>query len=329
MIGCLCIIGYALWRKAPAFLETTFAQNPSDVEPFTSTGNSLGMRFVHFGNLPDGSKVLACIHETRTKDYAAFMADKNRGYETAYWRADGWKTAQENGMPVGRGKDEQPEDSSHPVCDVTWFDAKAFCNWLTKHERRLGLIGPQAAYRLPTDQEWSLMVGLLNETGRTPWEKQEKGPSDVFPWGSGYPPPWNNMGNYADVSAITAGIDCGSSIVGYNDSHATTAPVMSYPPNKLGIYDLGGNVEEWCEDWVSWSWWADTFGYGTPRVLRGSSWNNGNRDSLRSAGRENWNPGVSFGFAGFRCVLVVDVWTASNSRRPDSVGEGNCGNNSQ
>ena len=81
----------------------------------------------------------------------------------------------------------------------------------------------------------------------------------------------------------------------YTDGYATTSPVGSFPANAVGLYDLSGNLWQWCEDWLDAS--------HTGRVLRGGSWDNPERWALRSSQRQA-NPSTSrANFNGFRCVL--------------------------
>src|SRR5438105_8745998 len=103
----------------------------------------------------------------------------------------------------------------------------AFCKWLTDKERDENLIEDRQSYRLPTDREWSTAVGLANESGATPQARDGKIKNE-FPWGRQWPPP-PNAGNY-----------------GLPQLRGTTMPVGSFKANSLGLYDLGGNVWEWC-----------------------------------------------------------------------------------
>src|SRR5205807_7669566 len=96
---------------------------------------------------------------------------------------------------VGVATSREPE---HPVANVSWEDAKAFCEWLTKKESTEGKLPTGMNYRLPTDEEWSRAVGLQFESGATPKERDGKNQVD-FPWGTGFPPK-GKVGNYADTA---------------------------------------------------------------------------------------------------------------------------------
>lgn len=245
-------------------------------QPGKTFDNSLGMKFVPV----PGTDVLFCIWETRVKDYAAYAAE-NHGADAS------WRNPQSINVPV------TPKDDC-PVVNVSWEDAKAFCDWLTRRERAAGRLDVWQLYRLPSDLEWSAAVGLPPEPGPTPQDRAMK-IKDVFPWGTTWPPP-AGAGNYADDTARAA-FEWQYSVTGYRDSHATTAPVGSFQPSRYGIHDLGGNVWEWCEDW-----WNNE---AKNRVLRGGSWDDRDREFLFSSGRLYGPPVLRFRNLGFRCVLVV------------------------
>lgn len=172
--------------------------------------NSLGMRFVPIGNL------WVCVWETRVKDFAKF-------YEaTRYNAGGGWRDP---------GFAQTP---SHPVVEVSWNDAQAFCRWLVEKEAKEKVL-EQAAYRLPTRAEWQQILRAGYEPGE-------------HLWGNAWPLP-SELANLADNLSY--------------DRYAFTAPVGSYKPAKTGIFDLVGNVWEWCED---------SAGPVKERVLLGESW---------------------------------------------------------
>ena len=241
--------------------------------------NSLGMKFVPV----PGTKVLFSIWDTRVRDYAAYARVNKVD--------DSWKKQEKDGVPVSR----EPE---YPVTGVSSEDANGFCKWLTKRETAEGKLPKGAVYRLPTDEEWSRAVGLPAEQGATPAEKREKNGVD-FPWGTDFPPK-GKVGNYADTAfrgkfpnATVKGME------DFTDGFATTSPVASFPANALGLYDMGGNVWQWCEDWFD----TDQ----KRRVLRGASWQNGTRGVLLSSHRTDRPPATRGNDFGFRCVLGVSA----------------------
>jgi len=242
-------------KQEPPKVEPKAAgKKPTPPKAFT---NTLGMKFVPI----PGTEVAFCIWETRVKDYAAYAA-ANAGVD------DGWKS------PGIKQAD------THPVVRVSWEDANAFCEWLTKKELAEGKIKAGQKYRLPTDAEWSVAVGLGQEKGNTPKEKT-RGIKDVYPWGKEWPPPVG-AGNYNESLKV--------------DKFDYTSPVGSFASNKDGLHDMGGNVWEWCEDKFS--------ATRTYRVLRGASWLNRYPDRLLSSRRGIGSPADRIYYFGFRCVLV-------------------------
>ncbi|MFM2295089.1 MAG: hypothetical protein RLZZ350_1502, partial [Verrucomicrobiota bacterium] len=141
--------------------------------------------------------------------------------------------------------------------------------------------------------EWSLAVGIGGrEIGATPKEKNAR-LKRKYPWGVWFPPP-PGAGNFADQSALNYFTNW-PNIAGYDDTFVTTSPVGSFAPNRLGIYDLAGNAEEWCADFYD-----DAH---KQRVLRGGAWNNCGPKSLLSSYREHVAPARFSVVTGFRCVL--------------------------
>ena len=255
--------GYEATRTnltVPAYGELTWAaelrSGPLPLRDTPRWTNALGMVFVPVPK----TEVLFGLWETRVQDYHAFV--RATSHE--------WK------------KPDFEQGLTHPVVNVSWLDAKAFCDWLTRTGRVAGALGPRQSYRLPTDREWSTAVGLEEEAGSTPKDRDSR-LKGVYPWGAQWPPP-RGAGNFHPSLGV--------------DEYVNTAPVGSFPANALGLYDMGGNVWQWCED-----------GYDAEekyRVLRGGSWANANPDRLLSSCRGDLNaPQNRYGNTGFRCVLVV------------------------
>ena len=231
--------------------------------------------------LPSGAKKLALVQVPGLGSVKPFFMGK---YEITQGQYEA--LMDKNPSKFKNGPD-------YPVEMVSWDDAKEFCRQLTA-----GLpdkLKGQFAFRLPTDAEWSVAVGLPQESGSTPKEKHGQ-IKDVYPWGTQWPPP-SGAGNYAD-KACKQKDPSYTVIEGYADGYADTAPVGSFKPNQFGLYDLSGNVWEWCKDWYD----SDQ----KYRGLRGGSWNGGGPRSLLSSCRGNCltpdGRGVN---GGFRVVLGV------------------------
>ena len=196
----------------------------------------------------------------------------------------------------------------NPVANVTWEQAAEFCNFLSAkegltpvYEEKFGTfvaIRPfPDGYRLPTEAEWA-------------WALRFAGQPEArrYPWGDDWPPR-GEAGNYADRAAA----DLVPTILpSYNDGYAATSPVGSFPANSLGIFDAGGNVAEWVNDYYT----VPTPGrtdpvqnplgpeQGTARVIRGSSWRHAGMTELRLSYRDygaDARPDV-----GFRIVRNAD-----------------------
>jgi formylglycine-generating enzyme required for sulfatase activity len=257
--------------------------------------NSLGMKFVPV----PGTQVLFSIWDTRFRDFETFADDT--GYDatgdTYSIGKDGWKqrgaTWKEPGFSQG---------PTHPVVGVSWKDAEEFCKWLTKAEQITGNLPPDREYRLPKDEEWSTAVGLKNEVGSTPQEKDGK--ISLYPWDipqkpeKSWPPP-AQAGNYAGTEAKKwlSWPPNQSVIEDYEDPFQQTGPVGSFPANQFGLYDMGGNVWQWCEDWFSVKMLY--------RVLRGSSWVDDSPVSLLASSRYVVAGDYRKVTFGFRCVLAI------------------------
>jgi len=228
---------------------------------------------------------------------------------------DAWTKQAYEDVPIGR-------ELNHPVVSVSWKDAQAFCLWLTNKETAEGKLPKGLEYRLPMDEEWSWAVGLPAEAGGNPEEKagiktlEGTGKESLynsvdFPWGKDYPPR-GKVGNYADEAyhgKFPLKEDAKEEwaknrwIQGYTDGYATTSPVGSFPANAHGLYDMGGNVWQWCEDFAQGdaAFTKDRMDF---RILRGASWNTSDRAHLLSSSRLPFLPGLGAANFGFRCVLA-------------------------
>ena len=174
-----------------ARLEKELRPDPS--APWT---NSLGLKLVPV----DGVRM--AVHETRVQDFETFCSATGRQRE----------------LP---GFTQTP---AHPVVKVNWFDAVAFCKWLTEKERAEGLLDETQSYRLPTDLEWSAAAGLSRENGSTP-ELRDGKVRNVFPWGTEWPPP-PGAGNYAVIASSPRRGDRSG------DQFAQTAPVGQFQSQR-------------------------------------------------------------------------------------------------
>jgi formylglycine-generating enzyme required for sulfatase activity len=189
----------------------------------------------------------------------------------------------------------------NPVVNVSWEDAVEYCNWLSIQEgltpayeqkfQKLQPITPAPdGYRLPTEAEWVWAMRYQGSPGAT-----------LFPWGDRLPPR-KDSGNFADRSALEL---VPSILPNYNDGFASTAPIGSFPPNAQGLYDGGGNVAEWVQDYYSvptpgaTEAVADPVGpvRGNNRVIRGSSWRHAGIAELRWGYRDYGTGGrIDLGF---------------------------------
>ena len=229
---------------------------------------------MHFA--PLGQDLMVSIWETRVSDYEMFV--KESGHAAPQ-------------------RPDFPQGADHPVVNVSRDDAQAFCQWLTTRERKGERIAETHLYRLATDLEWSAMAGLVEEEGISPgWRDAHK--QQIYPWGSAWPSD-QVVGNFADRSASgTPGVPVDRTIPNYNDGFPRTAPVGSFPANRLGFYDLSGNAQEWVEDEYS------KLGKNSLGVLRGGGWSSYQAENLFAGSRNAVPPIFHDAIYGFRVVLA-------------------------
>jgi len=173
--------------------------------------------------------------------------------------------------------------ANNPVEQVTWNNAVTYCAALTAQQAALGNVPAGYQYRLPTEAEWEYAC--------------RAGTTTEFNTGAAL---FCNDAKF--YYSYHSNSQCYSSGTG-----SSTVPVGSYAPNAWGLYDMHGNVFEWCLDsYASYTAGAvtDPFVTGGPsRVVRGGSWGNGSIN-CRSAYRSNAFPGFSNVDFGFRVVLA-------------------------
>ncbi len=216
-------------------------------------------------------------YEVTVAQFSKFVADS--GYQTDAQRNVQFEGAQ--GFNAQTGKSEKGKDYSwrktgfaqtddHPVVNVTWNDAVAFCQWLSRKEGQ--------ACRLPTEAEWEYACRARTTTR----------------YYSGDDP--QSLAQAANVrdSAAQSILGQRDDAAAHSDGHVFTAPVGAFRPNAFGLYDMHGNVWEWCADWYKSDYYAtspsdDPPGPadGTSRIARGGGWSDGiwgSRSTIRYAG---------------------------------------------
>jgi formylglycine-generating enzyme required for sulfatase activity len=235
--------------------------------------------------------------------------------------ATGHKTGPETGVPIGEHgpageafypEYDPPEPSGaytwrkpgfrqaddHPVLQVTWDDAVAFCRWLSRKEKK--------RYRLPTEAEWEYACRAGTKTRYCNGNDPERLPE---------------VANIADaklrgwMSKIPGGPYWPSlDAIRTSDGYVFTSPVGVFKPNAWGIYDMHGNASQWCADRYDEGYYAvspreDPKGpkktSGDERVVRGGAWVSPPL-SARSAARTYMRGVAASDTVGFRVVLEVD-----------------------
>lgn len=273
-------------------------EKPVTLNEATVIKNSVGMQFVKIapGSFTMGSSgdVLnrgsdETAHQVKlTKRFYLQTTEVTVGQWSEFIKASSYKTDSEtsgNGpwIWIGHKWEQDPafnwkkpgfqQTSDSPVVCVSWQDANKFIGWLnTKKE---------GTYRLPTEAEWEYAA--------------RAGTRDNFSTGQCLSPKQANFDSTSLWGKCPTGI-----------ASKMAVKTASFPANQWGLFDMHGNVLEWCSDWHGDYKAGDTADpsgakTGTHRIARGGSW-----DSYiyqcRSAKRFNFTPGESYNNLGFRVV---------------------------
>ena len=178
-------------------------------------------------------------------------------------------------------------DDSHPIVGVSWGAANSYCKWLSQQTGK--------KCRLPTEAEWE-------------YAARGGGKEIRYAWGNGKPK--GKRGASVAGKKIHDQYPDRDIFEGYEDGFETTAPVGSFEPNKLDLYDMSGNVWEWCYDWYgSYADSAETNPVGAiagdMRVCRGGDWCS-RVVYTRCSYRGKMKPTLEAPNIGFRIVVEAD-----------------------
>jgi len=203
---------------------------------------------------------------------------ENAGYENPQWwnfspEAEAFRKNLQEKFPE-YWHDPRWNGDNAPVVGVSWYEATAFCYWLTRKWRDEGKIGATETIRLPTEAEWEKAAS---------WDGQNK-TKRRFPWGEEY-----------DGNLVNA-----------NGKIGHTSPVGVYPnASPCGALDMAGNVWEWCQTaWKEYPYKLDDREILTgnkSRVVRGGAWDDGPR-YVACACRNHYDADVRGNDFGFRCA---------------------------
>ena len=167
--------------------------------------------------------------------------------------------------------------ANYPMYYVNHSEAEEFCGRLNNLLR--SQLPQGYKFRLPTEAQWEYAA----------------------------------RGGKKDRPSLYAGSDYIGEVAWYKDnSNGSTHPIKTKDPNELGLYDMSGNVWEWCADWFSSSYYASSptdnpknLSSSSSRVVRGGGWSY-DATYCRVADRGGYGPGIRYDLLGFRLVLVQE-----------------------
>jgi formylglycine-generating enzyme required for sulfatase activity len=292
------------------------------------SANPTGMVLIPAGSFTIGNHIVNNFYNTATNDPDITDAIPTNVYVSAFYMdvnlvsSNQWATVYSYATGIGYtfANAGSAKAGNNPVQTVEWYDCVAWCN---ARSVQAGLTpcyytdaGLTQVYTNATGT--SVYLNMANNGYRLPteaeWEKAARGglTGNRFPWGNIIT---EGQANYNAFPASYS-YDLGP-YSGHNTNFDTgaipyTSPVGSFAPNGYGLYDMAGNVDEWCWDWYA----APPYPAGSPylgganptgaatgsdRVLRGGYWNY-YASFTRCAFRGGSVPAFAFSGFGFRCV---------------------------
>jgi formylglycine-generating enzyme required for sulfatase activity len=294
-----------------------------DSQPSAEIRNSLEMRLVLIppgkfmmgspdgtsgGKAEDGRKQDEYLHPVEiTRPLYLGAHEVTRGQFSRFVDEDHYQTdAEKPGSAGGGGYDAKrkylvpferqytwrypgfEQSDEHPVVNVSWNDAQAFCRWLSQKEKK--------KYRLPSEAEWEYACRAQTQTRFYNGD----GDQDLL-----------HVGNVADLSFKQVFGDPEWTTLPGNDGYSFTAPVGKFQANRLGLFDMHGNVGEWCEDRYEADYYKSAplhdppgpTGDGKFRVYRGGSFLNAPKDCRCARRYGILEPDCPQCYVGFRVVL--------------------------
>ena len=185
---------------------------------------------------------------------------------------------------IGSNPSQFTGDLSRPVEQVSWNDATDYCAKLTQQELVAGRLPTGWVYRLPAESEWEYAC--------------RAGTTTAFHYGSALR---SGMANFDGRYEYDASSGEANNPSGIHLERTTT--VGSYAPNSWGLYDMHGNVYQWCQDWHA-DYLTGILTQPPTRIYRGGAWDMGG-SLCRSAQRLSDIPPMTFNDVGFRVVLAA------------------------
>jgi formylglycine-generating enzyme required for sulfatase activity len=234
------------------------------------------------------------VHEVTKGQFAEFVKAANYRTEAEKDGQGGWgynesTTFTEQNAEFNWKNTGFSQTDSHPVVNITWNDASAFCEWLSAKEGK--------SYRLPSEAEWEYAC-----RGGTPTRFfTGDGPGSLSGSANVQDAAFERKFPKVDYARYPS--------FSFDDGWAFTCPVGRFEPNRFGLYDMTGNVWEWCSDWYDKDYYkkspVDDPSGAAPssnRVFRGGCWVN-TAGGCRSAYRSGDRPSHRGSSLGFRVVL--------------------------